>query len=256
MEFQEKKLVVNDQLINYYEYRDKLEQQCLVFLHGWRVDSKIWLSFLKDFGIERTSIYLIDLPGFGGSEAPRRPFNIADYAQTISHFINKLRLNNITLIGHSVGGRIAIKLGSEKGFHKIVLIDSAGLIPNKKQVKVLNSVSKLVSPLFRLPALKSLRILIYKLIGSEDYITTPHLTPTFLNIISEDLRPILKNILSPTKIIWGEDDKETPLEMGKIMQSEIPHAELTVIKNAGHFPFKDQPEKFRTALLKALGQNA
>lgn len=256
MEFQEKKLVVADQLINYYEHQDKLEQQCLVFLHGWRVDSKIWLSFLKDFSIERTSIYLIDLPGFGGSEAPRRPFNTTDYAKTISHFINKLRLSNITLIGHSVGGRIAIKLGSEKEFRKIVLVDSAGLIPNKKQVKILNSISKLVRPLFKLPVLRSLRLLIYKLIGAEDYIKTPHLTPTFLNIISEDLRPILKHILSPTKIIWGVDDKETPLEMGKIMQTEIPHAELTVINNAGHFPFLDQPEKFRTALLKALERNA
>ncbi len=252
MDFQLKNIVVNDQLLSYYEHSNPASKQALVFLHGWRADSKIWIPAMKNLSPELASVYLIDLPGFGGSEEPRHPFTVSDYAEIILSFFEKLHIKNTVLVGHSIGGRIAIKLGTKSTFKKIVLVDSAGIKINAQKIRMLNTLAKLASPIFRLPGLEKARAAIYKQLGSDDYLATPNLTHTYKNIISEDLRPILKHILSPTAIIWGENDTETPLQMGKIINQEIPHSSLTIIKDAGHFPFLDQPDQFISALLKAL----
>jgi pimeloyl-ACP methyl ester carboxylesterase len=252
MTLQQRQIVINNQLVNYYEHLEAPDQRCLIFLHGWRVDSKIWLPILNQLSLESTSVYLIDLPGFGGSEEPRQAFTVTDYAQVISTFLDKLKLKKVTLIGHSVGGRIAITLGSSRAFEKIILVDSAGLRLNNKRVFLLSHLSKIVSPFFKLSIFQKLRIKIYKILGSEDYLATPNLKDTYLNLIAKDLRVELGKISSFTWIVWGSEDKVTPVKMGKIMQTLIPKSKLILIKKAGHFPFLDQPEEFMTVLLHIL----
>jgi len=51
-------------------------------------------------------------------------------------------------------------------------------------------------------------------------------------------------IKSPTLIVWGENDKITPLDEGKLIARTIPGAKIEIIKNTGHFPFLEKPEEF------------
>jgi pimeloyl-ACP methyl ester carboxylesterase len=67
---------------------------------------------------------------------------------------------------------------------------------------------------------------------------------TFIKIINEDLQPLLKSIIAPTLLIWGENDKETPVYMGKIMEKEIKDSGLVILKNAGHYSYLDQFQQF------------
>ena len=60
---------------------------------------------------------------------------------------------------------------------------------------------------------------------------------TLVKSVKQNLRPMLPNIQATTLLIWGENDTDTPMSFGKIMQDEIPNAELVILKGAGHFSF-------------------
>src|SRR5438045_106683 len=83
----------------------------LVMLHGWKQDSSSFWGVIELLKNDFT-IWLIDLPGFGKSDNPKKPFKVADYADLIAEFIKLQKIKDPTLLGHSVGGRIAIKLAA------------------------------------------------------------------------------------------------------------------------------------------------
>jgi pimeloyl-ACP methyl ester carboxylesterase len=247
-------IVVNSQYIRYYEYiSPEKTTAAVIFLHGWRSNAEAWLEIAKSLQSNYT-IYALDLPGFGGSEPPKKPFMVSDYAHTVETFIKKLNIKNPILIGHSFGGRIAIKMASAKNapIEKIVLTGSAGIKQKSTKNKLLKTAAKIVRPLFKPSWAQGLRRKIYKAIGSEDYLATPNLKKTFVNVVEEDLTPFLPNVSQKTLLIWGEHDTETPLSDAKTMEDKIPHAELVILKNAGHFSFIDQPNEFKNTLEQFL----
>jgi len=89
-------------------------------------------------------------------------------------------------------------------------VDSAGFAMNAPKKKLMAMAAKAVRPIFKPQIMQGLRKKIYKNIGAEDYLATPELQKTFVNITSEDLSADLKNIKVPTLIINGENDKDTP----------------------------------------------
>ena len=82
--------------------------------------------------------------------------------------------------------------------------------------------------------------------GSSDYakLKTDVSRQTFNKIISLDLKKNLKDIKNPVLLIWGENDKDTPLYMAKIMEKRIKDCGLVVIENAGHFSYLDNTAKY------------
>jgi len=65
-----------------------------------------------------------------------------------------------------------------------------------------------------------------------------------VKIVNEDLTPLLPKVSQSVLLIWGENDGSTPLSDGHLMEKLMPDAGLAVIKNAGHYAFLDQPERF------------
>jgi len=245
MEKAKYQVVINDQLINYYTYGNG--KQSVIFLHGWRSEAGVWNAMTTRLAEENKDlkIFALDMPGFGESPMPKKPFTVGDYADLTAGFITKLELENVILVGHSFGGRIAIKLTGTKPelVSKLVLVNSAG-IKNQPDNKTL-IIARLAKPLFKPKAMQGIRKKVYKWLGSEDYVATPELRETYLNIIGEDLTRYLRNINQPTLIIWGDEDKDdTPVEFAKIMNNGIANSKLTVLKDAGHFSFLDQPDEF------------
>ena len=82
-----------------------------------------------------------------------------------------------------------------------------------------------------------LRYFLYKIVRESDYLkATPQMKQTMVNLISADLTSELGKITVPTLIIWGRDDKSTPLSDGEIMHKNIKNSKLVIIDNAGHSP--------------------
>ena len=215
----------------------------LIFLHGWRSSSAVWNNFMPLFSLEHYTTYALDLPGFGASETPRTPYALKDYADIVKVFIEKKKLNNVILISHSFGARVALKVTAlyPNIISKIVLIGSGGARMHAIQRGTFIVIAKIVKFLFTPSFMRHIRAKIYQKMDAEDYIAALELKETFKNIINEDLMRLFHEITVPTLIIWGKNDKEAPLSYARIMHTMIPQSQLVILPNAGHFCFVDDP---------------
>lgn len=237
---------VNSQNIYYQKLG---EGKPLIMLHGWGNDvSSFWniAGQLKD----NFTVYLIDLPGFGRSDNPKKDFTVSDYSNLVESLIKKLNLKKPNLLGHSVGGRIAIKLAAKnpQTIDKLILEDAAGIRPKRDIPKVFFYVSTKVFKLL-LPNIFNLREkvrrIFYKSLES-DYINAGQLKETLKNILDEDLTAEIPKIKNQTLLIWGQKDPtlEASIKNGKKMYRLIPNARLEIFENSGHFPHLDNPKRF------------
>lgn len=242
-------------------YKEAGEGKKVVLLHGWGGCAD---SFLPVFNYlsQRYKVYSIDFPGFGQSSMPDKPWGVDDYKNLLLKFFDALNIDKACIIGHSFGGRVTIMFASQhpERVEKIVLVDSAGLIP-KRTLKYYYKVYKfkLFKTIFTAltPGADKEEKLekFYEKYGSKDYRESKNLRQTFVKVVNQDLRGYLPKIKSPTLLIWGENDKDTPVEFGKIMEREIPDAGLIVFKGAGHFSYLDKLNDFNIIVSKFFEGN-
>lgn len=219
----------------------------LILIHGWGADvSTFWpiIDFLKDSFI----LWLIDLPGFGRSQLPKKQFTISDFAKTIAEFIKKNDIKKPTILGHSYGGKVAIKLANvyPNLIDKLILEGSSGISPKKSFLQILIYPFVKVAH-FLMPdimgARSKMRTKLYKKLES-DYADAGNMKSIFLNTLKEDLTAELPTIKTETLLIWGEKDRAVPLKFGKKMYRLIEKSKIAIIEDSGHFPHVENPERF------------
>lgn len=218
----------------------------LILIHGWGTDvSNFWpiVDLLK----ENFTLWLLDLPGFGRSDLPKKQFTISDFAKTIAGFIKKNNIKKPTVFGHSYGGKVAIKLASlyPNLIDKLILEDSSGIKPKKGIFQILVfPIAKIASLL--LPNIGNyktrLRAKLYKKLES-DYKDAGNMKDIFVNTLKEDLTADLEKIQTETLLIWGENDRAVPLKYGKRMSQLIRNSKLVTLEDVGHFPHIKWPER-------------
>jgi pimeloyl-ACP methyl ester carboxylesterase len=227
----------------------------ILLLHGWGCSAEVFTK-LQEYLAKKFTVYSIDLPGFGLSNAPETIWGSLEYANLIAQFVKTVNVVNPILIGHSLGGKIIINLVAQNliAVRKIVLISSAGVrLPRSLKLKLKIYFFKIVKFLVQLPLVKSVfysRLELYrKKLGSEDYRNSSGLMRSVLvKIVNEDLTSLLSKIKVPTLLLWGDKDISTPLAAGQIMYKMIPGSILKVFSGSGHFPFLDNYEKVITEL--------
>ncbi|MBQ8532077.1 MAG: alpha/beta hydrolase, partial [Clostridia bacterium] len=197
----------------------------------------------------RCRLFAVNFPGCGGSDTMDTPWSLDDYCHFVLKFMAAVDISDPILIGHSHGGRVILKMAADGMVNppKIVLLDSAGLIPKKSTKQKLRAKSfKAIKRVLSLPVIKNhsepLLDKARKHYGSADYNAAPEvLRKTLVSLVNTDLRDIIHNIKCPTLLIWGENDTATPLSDAKIIESLIPDSGLCVIKGTGHYSFCEQP---------------
>ncbi len=96
----------------------------------------------------------------------------------------------------------------------------------------------------------------YKKFGSNDYKASQGIMrQTMVKVINDNLSDLLSNIKASTLLVWGENDEDTPLYMGKLMEEKIKDSGLIILKNAGHFSYIDCYEQFKAVILVFLKEN-
>ncbi len=231
-------------------YIVKGEGKNILLLHGWGSKLDLFGTIIENLS-KNNKVYAIDLPGFGGTDEPKEAWNVDRYVDFVIEFIEKMNIKELSILGHSFGGRVIIKLVNRKNLNfkvdKLVLVDSAGIKPEKskktsmktKVYKVLKILvgNKIVSKIF-----PNLLNNIKKKFGSEDYRNaTPIMRDTLVKTVNEDLTDLLPNIKQSTLLIWGDKDTATPIEDAKKMESLIKDSGLVTVEGAGHFSFLEQP---------------
>lgn len=232
-------------------------EETVVILQGWGTKIAVYDSVAACIS-EKYRVIQVGFPGFGESKEPETAWNVDAYADFFAAFMKELNITEATLIGHSYGGRVIIKLANRKELpfkiRNIVLIDSAGVLPQRtKKQKFQIAKYKLLKKLLNM---KVVYAMFPDLIddwksrqGSADYRNaTPVMRQCLVMAVNEDLTELLSGITQEVLLIWGENDTATPMRDAKIMEEKIPNAGLAVISNAGHFSFLDQPVIFRNIM--------
>jgi pimeloyl-ACP methyl ester carboxylesterase len=251
-----KKIVINNLLLNYYGFSAKevKSDYILLFLHGWQSSADVWNPIAEYFAEIGFNCLTLDLPGFGNSQKASSDFDLQDYSEIVDSFLQKLGIENLVLVGHSFGGAVSIKLTSTKPKYlkKLILVDSSGIRMKSEKMKVSSLGAKILKPIFAPNFMHPLKRRMYRIIGNEDYLDSGELKGTYLNVIEEDLSPLLSMINLQTLIVWGERDSDTPLWMAQQMNEQITDSKLEVLENGGHFSFLDNSEEFKDILKEFL----
>ncbi|MBM3257746.1 MAG: alpha/beta hydrolase [Candidatus Nealsonbacteria bacterium] len=234
----------------------------ILLLHGWGGSSSSWVKIQEILGKKGYQVIVPDFPGFGKSADPFDPWGVKEYVEFVFQFVKELKLNSFFLLGHSFGGRIAIKFSAlypEKVL-RLVLVDSAGVEREKnlslKQKIMLTWSRRLGYFIVTMPVLKKLyplfRRIAYILVGTRDYylIKSPVMKETFKKIIEEDLTDYLPMIKVKTLIIWGEKDRLTPISIAHLLKEKITGSELEVMPGIGHNPHLQSPKQLSEIILK------
>ena len=254
-------LTVRGEQLN-IEYIDEGKGDVILLLHGWGARGSTYRCII-DMLTPHFRVIAPDMPGFGSSDEPSFSYTAEDYAEFVRAFCKELGIRKAHLIGHSHGGRTIIKLvtneKSDLEVPKIILIDSAGLIRKKSfsqkcriaRFKIAKKIfgTKLGEKLF--PGfIEKMR----KKNGSADYAAaSPVMRKSMVMVINEDLAQELPKIKSPTLLIWGENDTDTPMYHAKTMEKSIPDAGLVTIPGGGHFSFLSDIQLTKRVLYSFLG---
>ena len=106
----------------------------IVMLQGWGTSLDLY-DFVAGSVNDEYRFVQFDFPGFGGSDEPREPWNVQAYTEFFCRFMKELGIEEASLVGHSYGGRVIIKLAEMEEIpfriNKIMLIDSAGIMPER-----------------------------------------------------------------------------------------------------------------------------
>ena len=221
----------------------------VVLLHGWGASIQT-MRPIMDALAKTHRVTALDFPGFGGSPAPPDTFGVQEYADVTYGFLKQLGIEKTHVICHSFGGRVAILLAAQhpEMTDKIVFTNAAGLKKKRTlkyyfKVYTYKAAKRAAKSGLLVRMLKAIGVDVKKKItsaGSADYKALPdNMKKVFVRVVNQDLRRCLKQIKSPSLLIWGENDQETPVRFGEIMEKEIPDAGLVVLKNAGHYSFLD-----------------
>ncbi len=220
----------------FYE-RNEGEGEELVILHGWGANSDVMRTLYNNAVQSGRNAVVFDFPYFGKSEPPPPHYSVYDYAHLTYKFLKALGINTAALLGHSFGGRIAIILAASypEFVSRLILIDAAGVKP-KRGLKYKFKVLKYkIKKLLRLKTSNA---------GSADYRSLPQsMKGVFVRVVNENLEYLMPQIKAPSLLIWGRDDKDTPLYMAQKMNKLISDSGLVILENAGHFSFLDRSDE-------------
>jgi pimeloyl-ACP methyl ester carboxylesterase len=222
--------------------------QPLLMLHGWGANHSLvtpLASKMADYGY---TCYVPDLPGFGQTEAPVVPWSVGDYVQWVLAYLDAHHLEQVLYFGHSFGGRLGLVLGAEHSGRiiKMALADSAGVRPKTNprgqwRLKSYHFVRRTLERVGMKPQAERLRTWYSNRYGSADYkALSGVMRETFIKVVNEDLLPYAARVKPSTLLFWGDQDDDTPVAQGRLLELTIPDAGLVIWEGAGHYSYLDR----------------
>lgn len=255
--------------LNYVDLGDK-DKPVLLFVHGIMGTWRNWIFNLLPFA-DRYRVIAVDLPGFGLSEMPKDPLTMQVYSDTVAELIRTLGLQNVTLVGNSMGGLVGTIFAKQNPelLEKLVLVDAAGFSTSNKKTQRASRFIPLFAPLLALGyVLRTLiarsrvlstiftKIVLWRPmnIPSELILVLlsglgkPAFVPAAQSIFSTPVSRIPGEVTTETLIIWGRNDSLIPKRDAFKFARMIPHADLRLIPDTGHIPMFETPDQFNAII--------
>ena len=219
----------------------------VVALHGWGRTGADFTGLLA--GLDAVAIHL---PGFGPAAAPDAVWGTDDYARLVAEAIESL--GPVVVVGHSFGGRIAVRLAASRpGLVSGLVLTGAPLVrlaPVSKP-KLSYRIAKALNRIGLIPdsVLEARR----KKAGSADYNAAQGIMRDIMvKTVNENYDDDLAGITAPTWMVWGENDTAAPTAAGKVASERIRGAHWTVVPGEAHLLTPVLSAAVRAAVEEAL----
>lgn len=219
--------------------------QKLYIIHGWTYTVDPWaatIARLKKSGIE---VKMLHVPGL--TKPSKKVWTVAEYARWAERHLP----DGAVALGHSNGGRILLNLCSEQPtkLSKLILLNSAGIYEVSRKREVAKKLSKGLAPLKKVPGVAKV---VHKVLGAQDYDRAPaNMKRTLANMIDSDKQLAVEKVTTPTVLLWGEEDRTTPLRQGKELARRLPRVAMKTFPGWQHAPYLTHPAELAQAIKQA-----
>jgi pimeloyl-ACP methyl ester carboxylesterase len=262
--------------INYYEAG---QGPPVLLLHGFGGCAYTWRYLIPPLAVAHR-VLTLELKGYGLSDKPRDGhYAVADQAGMVAEFIRRQDLHDLVIMGHSMGGGVAVmtylqlQQDNSGPIKKLVLIDSAGY-PQKlpwfirlAKIPGANILAALLPPRF------AAALVLKKCYYHKDQITEEQIDtyayygslPGAQEAISQTAKQLVlkdkemealiaqyRTIQVPVLLIWGVEDEVVPLNVALNFTRDLPNAQLVPLRRCGHIPPEEEPEATRQAIMDFL----
>lgn len=240
--------------------------ETILFIHGLGGSLSSWAAVMGELA-EHYRVAAIDLPGHGSSDKPsvnNADYSIAGLATTVGEVVEKLDLAPVVLVGHSLGGAVALQLALDrpKLVRAVAVVDGAGL---GKEIST-TLLDRIEAP----PSRDEVRGLLELFFADKRFVldrgidemlaarTLPGADAAAKAIaakaFSRDgqlvrLDERLSEVTSPLLIVWGENDRVVPATQASAAAQAVPSAWVEVLEGIGHVPQVEASQAF-TAVTK------
>jgi len=246
----------------------------ILLIHGIGDNSTTWETVQARLA-QRFTVIAVDLLGHGQSDKPRADYSIAAYANGMRDLLSVLDIERVTVVGHSLGGGVAMQFAYQFPHlvERLILVAAGGV------TKDVNVVFRLASlpigtealALLRLPLVLPAVQLAGRIAGLAIGSTgvgrdLPNVLrilddlpePTASSAFSRTLRAVVDwrgQIVTfldrcylteaiPVQIVWGTKDVVVPVRHARMAHAAMPGSRLEIFQGSGHFPFHDDPARF------------
>jgi pimeloyl-ACP methyl ester carboxylesterase len=243
----------------------------VVLLHGFASSIVTWRDTIPRLAGTH-EVVALDFPGFGGSEI-RPGLPPSAYPRLVLRLMDRLALPRASLVGHSLGGGVAVALAAShpERVDRLVLIDPVGfnLAPEDRPALLRAAGWKPVARLLEaLPVRRALVTLALHQVFHDDRLVTPDRVDEY---VAPLLRPgavraaqallasgddlglpgVIARVRTPTLVLWGREDRWIPVEQADRFLAAIPGSRKVVIDGCGHMPQEERPAEV-AALVEAF----
>ncbi len=241
-----------------YNYIEKGEGQVIILLHGLMGGLSNFTDVLDFFSSRDYKVIIPELPIY---DLPLKETTVMAFSDFLEEFIQYKNLNNVILLGNSLGGHIGLIFSNNNpGLVKsLVLTGSSGLYENSMgesypKRENYEYIKKKTEEVFFNPKVATKEIVdeVFETVNNRDKLVRT--LAIAKSAIRHNMSQELPNILTPTLLIWGENDLVTPPEVATEFKLLLPNSELKWIKKCGHAPMMEYPNEFNRILFNWLKQ--
>jgi pimeloyl-ACP methyl ester carboxylesterase len=255
-------VIVVDQRVVHYEALGR--GRPVIFLHGWMGSWRYWFPTMERVS-EHFRTYSFDFWGFGESRHQSGTESIASYSNQVLQFVNALGIERPILVGHSMGGMVALKtaIQNPRRIARVAAVGAPIVGTSLSWLLKLTEQRMLADAFARMPAFR--RFMFRQFLGVKDdpalgeilddsvKSSSSTLHRTVGSMLRTDLRKDLPNLITPTLIVHGGRDNIVAPHQADLF-GNVSSAEVVVMPESHHFPFLEEADLFNDVLLRFLKQ--
>jgi len=246
----------------------------VLLIHGLGGCWQNWLENIPRVAQERR-VLAPDLPGFGSSEMPLDRISIPGYGRFVEKFCERLGLEQVVVVGNSMGGFVGAELAIQRParVERLVLVSAAGLSITNIRRRPIQTWGRAAAafgaygaahlrPMIVRPRLRHAALgyvvrhptrlradLAWEIMSGAG---RPGFVDALNALLDYDFRDRLGDIRAPTFIVWGQEDMLVPVEDASEFERLIPNSRKVIFEDTGHVPMLERPQTFNALLMEFL----